>query len=103
LTWGAVLHGPPSSPCVAAWDAASISAPGSPQVTAVLSGDLAHAWLFRLGSAETPAPPPRTGAPGATPTPAAPRAQSDLKIVEHRPMTCRFDPSAKVPDAVWNA
>jgi hypothetical protein len=98
LTWGAVVHGPPSSPCVAAWDAASFSAPGSPQVTAVLSGDLAHAWLFRLGSAEPPAP-----RPGAPPSPAAPRPQTDLKIVEHRPMTCRFDPSAKVPEAVWNA
>ena len=100
LTWGAILHGPPSSPCLAAWDAASFSAPGSPQVSAVLSGDLAHSWLFRLGAADSPTSPPRPSAPSA-PAPAAP--QSDLKIVEYRPMTCRFDPSAKVPDAVWNA
>jgi hypothetical protein len=94
LTWGAVLHGPASSPCVAAWDAASFNAPGSPQVTAVLSGDLTHSWLFRLGAAEGAAPSLRPGA-------SAPR--SDLKIVEYRPMTCRFDASAKVPEAVWSA
>jgi hypothetical protein len=63
-------------------------------VTAVLSGDLTHSWLFRLGAAEGAAPSLRPGA-------SAPR--SDLKIVEYRPMACRFDASAKVPEAVWSA
>ena len=36
ITGRAVLHGPPSAPCVAAWHARD----------AVISGDLKFAWLF---------------------------------------------------------
>lgn len=97
LTWGAVVHGPPSSPCVAAWDAASFSAPGSPPISAVLSGDLAHSYLFRQG-----APDPSSSRSGAPSTPPGGPPRADLKVVEYRPISCRFDASAKIPDAAWS-
>jgi hypothetical protein len=106
LTWGAILHGPPSSPCLAAWDAVSFSNPGSPPVTAVLSGDLEHAWLFRTVTPDAPAPRPGSPRPPSTPggsTASAARPASDLKTIEYRPMACRFDPTAKVPESVWSA
>lgn len=98
LTWGAVLHGPPSAPCVAAWDAIAWGAPGSPPVTAVVSGDLEHAWLFRTVTPDAAAP--RPGSPRAPS--GAGQPTNDLKTIEYRPMTCRFDPTAKVPESVWN-
>ncbi|MFO0761376.1 MAG: hypothetical protein U0359_33165 [Byssovorax sp.] len=85
LTGAAVVHGSPSAPCVAAWEASGLArAP----LAAVIGGDLKHAWLFR------PSLPPSsvTARPGAP----APRAG-----MEHRPMVCRFDPAARVPDSVW--
>jgi hypothetical protein len=78
LTSSVVLHGDPGAPCVAAWEAIALArAPAA----AILGGDLAQSWLFRV------VPAGRGGDPAA---------------VEARPMTCRFDPGAKVPDAVWS-
>src|SRR5262249_7851405 len=49
LTSAAVSHGPPSSPCVAGWEAKGVGKSGVERVGigAVLSGDLSHSWLFR--------------------------------------------------------
>jgi hypothetical protein len=82
LTSHAVAHGTPSSPCLAAFQADSIA---SAPVSAVIAGDLARSWLFRYSYE------PRPGkSAGATPT------------LEYRPMSCRWDPSARIPEAVWN-
>jgi hypothetical protein len=84
LTSGAVIHGPPSAPCVAAFQAVSAqrSATG-----AVIPGDMAHAWLFRVK---------------VEPPPANARQQDDpVRVLEYAPMSCRYDPSAPVPDVVW--
>ncbi|WP_438018942.1 hypothetical protein WMF18_07600 [Sorangium sp. So ce315] len=78
LTASMVLHGTPAAPCVAGWEARSI---GRAPLSAIVLGDLARSWLFRA-AAGSPA------ASGAS--------------VEVRPMACRFDPGAKVPEAVWN-
>ena len=84
LTSSVVLHGTAAAPCVAGWEANAL---GRLPVGAILPGDLAHAWLFRL----------------ATPPPAAPgAAASGAVAIEAHPMACRFDPTAKVPDAVWS-
>ena len=79
LTTGdAVLHGTPARACVAAYHAV----PWGPVraetdvVSAILPlSDLEHAWLFR---------PLAAGAEGSG--------------VEYRPMACRFDPGAEIPD-----
>ncbi|WP_437735866.1 hypothetical protein [Sorangium sp. So ce1335] len=78
LTAAMVLHGTPAAPCVAGWEARSI---GRAPLSAIVPGDLARSWLFRAAAGSS-------GASGAS--------------VEVRPMTCRFDPGAKVPEAVWN-
>lgn len=83
LTSSVVLHGTQAAPCVAGWEANAL---GRVPIAAILPGDLAHAWLFRL--AASPA------------TPA--QASSDAVAIEAHPMACRFDPAAKVPDAVWS-
>ena len=77
ITTGAVLHGDPAAPCVAAWEAHAI---GRAPVGAIVPGDLAQAWLFR----------------------ALPRGQAGASAVEARPMSCRFDPATKIPDALWS-
>ncbi|MCC6556489.1 MAG: hypothetical protein IT372_26315 [Polyangiaceae bacterium] len=82
LTSSAVLHGTPSAPCVAAWEA---NATGRLPVAAVLSGDLSHSWLFRRVEPQPPQP-----------------SGSATVAIEARPMTCRLDPSAKVPEAIWS-
>lgn len=81
LTTGAIAHGSPSAPCSAGWEAVGVAK--SP-VSAVLSGDLARSWLFRVAIA-----------PGKPGEPLAP-------ALEYRAMTCRYDPAAPVPEAVWN-
>lgn len=81
LTAGAIAYGPPSAPCSAGWEAAGVAK--SP-VSAVLSGDLARSWIFRLASA--------AGKPGEAPSTA----------IEYRPMTCHYDPAAPIPEAVWS-
>ncbi|WP_437601482.1 hypothetical protein WMF28_07795 [Sorangium sp. So ce590] len=78
LTASTVLHGAPAAPCVAGWDARAI---GRAPLSAILPGDLAQSWLFRAAASSS-------GASGTA--------------VELRPMACRFDPGAKVPEAVWS-
>lgn len=81
LTAGAVVYGSPSAPCAAGWEASSTA---HEKMSAVLSGDLARSWIFRVVSAP--------GKPGEVPSPS----------VEYRAMTCRYDPAAAIPDAVWH-
>lgn len=84
VTAGVVLHGTKSAPCVAAFEAigVSLSTAGSVRmpVTAVIAGDPSRAWLFRVVS------PPSLG------------DGSRGFAIEHRPMSCHFDPAATVPD-----
>ncbi|MDC3957345.1 hypothetical protein [Polyangium jinanense] len=86
LTAGVVLHGTKESPCVAAWEAIGL---GRIPTIAVLGGNLAQSWVFRPA---TPKPPP-------SPTAGKPAPPQTLAI-EYRPMTCRFDPAAKVPEGI---
>ena len=60
----------------------SLSTAGSGRmpVTAVIAGDPSRAWLFRVVS------PPSLG------------DGSRGFAIEHRPMSCHFDPAATVPD-----
>ncbi|MEP7119891.1 MAG: hypothetical protein ABJE95_03230 [Byssovorax sp.] len=81
LTAGAIAHGSPVAPCVAAWEAVGVAK--SP-VSAVIAGDLAHSWLFRVARAQ--------GKPGQIPS----------EGVEYRAMTCHYDSAAAIPDTVWN-
>ncbi|HVY48180.1 MAG TPA: hypothetical protein VHB21_19965, partial [Minicystis sp.] len=76
-----VAHGTPASPCAAAHVARSLT--GAPQATAILSGDLKHAWLFR--AADRPAAPRRLG--------------TSWPSMEYRPMSCRYEPGVKLSDA----
>jgi hypothetical protein len=80
LTGDAVLHGTPSSPCVAAFEAVlAPESPASPGDRALLIGDaLDRSWLFR--SAEGGRDQPRS--------------------LEYRTMNCRFDPSVEIPPEV---
>lgn len=97
LTSSVVLHGTPGSPCVAAWDA---FAAGNEPASAILSGDLTNAWLFRRAEPTTKGRvtvKPRVEAERANPS-----DEPGESAIEYRPMTCRKDPAAKVPDAVWN-
>jgi hypothetical protein len=82
LTSSAVLHGTPAAPCVAGWEANAI---GRAPIAAVLAGDLARSWIFRLVG-----------------TPAAAAQAVNGVTIEARPIACRFEPGAKVPDAIWN-
>ncbi|WP_437591801.1 hypothetical protein [Sorangium sp. So ce1000] len=81
LTSTTVLHGTPAAPCVAGWEARAI---GRAPRSAIIPGDLAHSWLFRAAAG--------SAAAGGSSGPA----------VELRPMACRFDPGAEVPEAVWS-
>ncbi|MFT3773333.1 MAG: sialidase family protein [Minicystis sp.] len=87
LTSGAVLQGTPSAPCVAAWEAPAV---GRNAAGAILPGDLAHAWLFRFSQDVPKSAGKRAEAADPVPT------------LEFRQMSCRYDPAARVPDAVWN-
>jgi hypothetical protein len=80
LTAGAIVHGSPSAPCAAAWEASSAA---QEKMSALLSGDLARSWLFRVVTAP--------GKPGEAP----------FSSVEYRAMSCHYDPAAAIPDAVW--
>ncbi|WP_437551068.1 hypothetical protein WME97_08650 [Sorangium sp. So ce367] len=82
LTATTVLHGTPAAPCVAGWEARAI---GRAPRSAIIPGDLAQAWLFRPAAASAVAV-------GGSSGPA----------VELRPMVCRFDPGAEIPEAVWS-
>jgi hypothetical protein len=82
LTSSAVIHGTPSAPCVAAWDASSRELPN---VAAIVGGDLVHSWLFRSS-------PPAPGTPGHPP---------QHPSVEMHPMTCRYEANATLPSDIW--
>ena len=85
LTSGAVVHGTPASPCLAAFQADGVQ---RTLVGAVIPGELARAWLFRVTS----------DAP-----PAGKRADSTAThTLEYRPMTCRYEAAAAVPEIVWS-
>lgn len=82
LTDAAVLHGTPDAPCVSAFDAEPVSPEGTAvPLTRVLlpMADLGRAYLFRTSV--------RGGGP----------------VVEYHPMSCRFDPSAEVPQELYRA
>lgn len=90
LTWGTILHGTKEAPCVAAWEAFGITPIGT---VAVIGGDPSQAWLFRRvqdGSTE----------PGALRLGRLSLRRED-EMLEHRPMSCRFDSSANIPESVW--
>ena len=80
LTAGAVVYGTPAAPCSAGWEASSTA---HEKTSAMLSGDLARSWLFRVVAAPAK--------PGEAPS----------SSLEYRPMACHFDPAAAIPDAVW--
>jgi hypothetical protein len=84
LTSSAVIHGTPASPCVGAFEADS-AVRGNP-IGAVIAGDPARSWLFRAGDL------PRPGGKHGEVTTA----------LEYRPMSCRYDDTARIPDAVWS-
>jgi hypothetical protein len=84
VTSAAVIHGTPASPCLAAFQADS--AVRGQLIGALIPGDPARSWLFRAGydaratnKREAVAPP----------------------SLEYRPMACRYDPNARIPEAVW--
>jgi hypothetical protein len=80
LTADAVLHGAPSAPCVAAYEAAivpeSAAAPGERALLPVDSLD--RSWLFR----------------------ATEGARDQPRSLEYRTMSCRFDPAVEIPPEV---
>ena len=92
ITRGAVVQGTPEAPCLGAFEAEPPpNAVGSAAMGAVIPGDLAHAWLFRAAS-DAPAPRPgRRGQSGPSPA------------LEYRPMACHYDPTARVPESIWNS
>ncbi len=90
LTWGTVLHGTKEAPCVAAWEAFGITPIG---IVAVIGGDPSQAWLFRRVQ-ETP-----SGLGGLRLDRTSLRREDEM--LEHRPMSCRFDASATIPETVW--
>lgn len=90
LTWSTVLHGTKESPCVAAWEAYGV---GSSGLVAVISGDPSQAFLFR--HVENVASPPGRDAD-------QPSLRRTNMMFEHRPMACRFDSSALIPETVWS-
>jgi len=90
LTWGAVLHGTKESPCVAAWEAYGV---GASTLLAVISGDPSQGFLFRR--VENVSVPPERDSD-------RPSIRRVNMMFEHRPMSCRFDASARIPEAVWS-
>gem|GEM_PF-6926699 len=89
LTSGVVLHGTKDAPCVAAWDAFGIAPMG---IGAVIAGDPSQAWLFRRVQ-------DAAAAPGLRMDILASRREN--VVLEHRPMSCRFDSAASIPETVW--
>jgi hypothetical protein len=89
LTWGTVLHGTKEAPCVAAWEAFGVAPMGT---MAVISGDPSQAWLFRRVEALPTGPGLRLDRF---------TLQHGDEMLEHRPMSCRFDSSATIPETVW--
>ncbi len=79
LTDGAVLHGTPSDPCVATFDAVTVPTEtfSAEERALVPLDDLERAWLFRWG-----------------------REEEGRRIAEYRTMSCRFEPTLEVPAEV---
>jgi hypothetical protein len=81
LTANAVLHGTPDRPCTAAFDAdlvISDSFANSQSESAIIPvDDLAHSWLFRS------------------------IPDGNRTRVEYRPMDCKLEPGAQVPEEVY--
>lgn len=113
LTRGVLMHGTKSDPCVAAWDTSRLGGDRT-EVSAILSGDLEHSFVFREVSDEaleaaakkTPAAKPNK----ANANPKELRAnlllskrKELLTHIEYRTMRCQFDANATVPPNVWNA
>lgn len=100
LTGSAVLHGTPASPCLAAWQAVGVA---RAHVSAVIPGDLAHSWLFRPAATEALARAPRPRPTPGKPAKGAPAVERPRDpAIEVRPMACRFDANARVPESAWN-
>ncbi len=97
LTSSAVIHGTPASPCLAAWQAIGAT---RAQVSAVIPADLGRSWLFRPAASEPVAKAPKA-VKGGKPAKAA-RPVEQGSAIEVRAMSCRFDPTARPPEAVWN-
>jgi hypothetical protein len=89
LTWGTVMHGTKESPCVAAWEAFGV---GASTILAVIGGDPSQAFLFRFLE-NVAAPSERDGDRTS--------ARRANVMFEHRPMSCRYDASARIPEVVW--
>ena len=83
LTGSAVVHGTPASPCLGAFQADSVVR--GALVDAVIPGDPARSWLFRATLDG-----PRRGEPTGT------------TALEYRPMSCRYDGNARIPEIVWS-
>ena len=88
LSDGAVLHGSPTEPCVAAWRGSALFG----GAVAVVAGDLEHAWLLKE------AVEPTTVTRG-TRAPSGARA-SGSRVLLARPMSCKIDPNLAIPSDV---
>ncbi len=94
LTDGAVMHGSPADPCIAAWKASGVRG----GAIAVIAGDLEHAWLIKEAFEVDPDAdkaarqrPPGGGGGGSG------RLR---RVVMARPMSCKIDASLAVPHEV---
>ena len=84
LTSGAVMHGSPSEPCVAAFDAEVVSIDpnlGTPEQerAIIVMDDLEHSWIFR--------------------TAYSPMGEARI---ETRVMSCRYDPTLEPPPEIFS-
>ena len=79
------MHGTPSEPCVAAFEAhpADVGARAENELEAAILplDDLEHAWLFQVRTDDA----------------------SGVSGVAYRWVSCRFDPAAEVPASVYQA
>ncbi len=96
LSAGAVLYGTKASPCVAAFEAfgvasSGVASSGRVPVFAVIAGDGKQAWLFRAAT-QIPIVPKDAGKPAS---------ETRSFAIEHRPMSCRFDGNASVPNTLF--
>lgn len=76
VTGFAVLHGTERDPCAVAFEALSVATEGAPpsrESALILLDDLEHSVLFRVAG------------------------EREMARIEHRHMSCRFDPTLEVP------
>ncbi|NUO53867.1 MAG: hypothetical protein HOV80_33910 [Polyangiaceae bacterium] len=90
LTDGAVMHGSPADPCIAAWRASGVRG----GAVAVIAGDLEHAWLIKEAFDTEPA----STKPSTKREPARPPRPT--RVLLARPMSCKVDASMAVPHEV---